>query len=164
MITKELEIIRQAILNETEGYDFYAMAAAKSGAGEAGEAFRQLASEELKHIDWLKDLYLELKKDSSGSFEWTSMEEPPDSPEIFSWKNAGLEKGSLAVSVLGIGIQLERAAIEFYEKAGRETTIPAAKKLFDVLIKWEYQHLSQFQQDYDMLREEWWERQGFSPS
>ena len=49
----ELKIIRQALLNEQEGYDFYTLAAQQAENPEAKEAFTNLAAEELNHINWL---------------------------------------------------------------------------------------------------------------
>jgi rubrerythrin len=51
MNSKELDIIKQAILNEIEGYEFYKMAAKQSGSKESEEAFNELANEELKPAD-----------------------------------------------------------------------------------------------------------------
>lgn len=162
MVANELKIIRQALLNEQEGYDFYSLAAGQAGSAEAKEAFEQLALEEKKHIDWLLALYRSIK-DNSGNFDPSIYEEPP-APGLYNWKNIGRESGSLAVSVFGIGINLEKAAIDFYSSAAARTQLPAARELYQKLIRWENQHLEQFQQDYDTLREEWWDKQGFSPA
>jgi rubrerythrin len=163
MTREELFVIRQAVLSETEGYDFYMMAAAKTPDQEAKQAFEQLAMEEQKHIDWLKDLYEKISKDNVGAFDANSLEDPPP-PRLFKWSNAARESGTLAVSVFGIGIQMEKAAIDFYTKAAENTAIPQAKALYEKLVKWEYEHMRQFEKDYDELKEDWWEKQGFSPA
>ena len=163
MTKEELFVIRQAVLNETEGYDFYMMAAAKTSDPEAKGAFEQLALEEQKHIDWLKDLYEKIAKDDVAAFDISTLEDPPP-PRLFNWSNAARETGTLAVSVFGIGIQMEKAAIDFYTKAAEKTTIPQAKTLYETLVKWEYEHMTQFEKNYDSLKEDWWEKQGFSPS
>ncbi|MTI94011.1 MAG: rubrerythrin [Firmicutes bacterium] len=163
MTIDELQILRQAILNEQEGYDFYSLAAAQTDLEEAREAFGQLAAEELKHIEWLRDLYGKIKANDPESFDLSKVEQPP-APGLYDWQNIGRESGSLAVSVFGIGINMEKAAIDFYSRAAEKTQLPAARELYKILIRWENQHLEQFQQDYDTLREEWWEKQGFTPS
>lgn len=163
MTKDELQVVRQAVLNETEGYNFYMMAAGQASDPEAKEAFKQLALEELKHIDWLKELYNKLATGNVSAFDVDQLEDPPPA-ELFTWANAARESGTLAVSVFGIGIQMEKAAIDFYTKAAENTSIPQAKALYQTLIKWEYEHLHQFEKDYDELKEDWWQKQGFSPS
>lgn len=163
MTAKELKIIRQAVLNEQEGYEFYMLAAGKAPSDEAREAFEQLAAEEQKHIDWLLTLYRSIRDNKPGFFDPANYEEPP-APGLYDWRKIGRESGSLAVSVFGIGINLEKAAVDFYTSAAEQTELPEAKALYEKLIRWENQHLDQFQQDYDTLREEWWDKQGFSPS
>ncbi|MDZ7672061.1 MAG: ferritin family protein [Halanaerobiales bacterium] len=61
MANKELEVIKEAILNENEGYQVYMMAAEKIDKEEISESFKKLAKEELKHIDWLKELYQDME-------------------------------------------------------------------------------------------------------
>lgn len=162
-INKELTIIRQALLNEHEGQDFYTLAAKEATLDEARDAFESLAAEEQKHIDWLLDLYQSIKENRMENFDPSEYQEPP-SPGLHNPKVIGRESGSLAVSVFGIGINLEKAAIDFYTAAAEKTTLPAAKDLYQLLIRWETQHLEQFEQEYDQLKEEWWDKQGFSPS
>jgi len=163
MTANELKIIRQALLNEQEGIDFYNLAAEKAASPEAKEAFSQLAAEEQKHIDWLLALYRSIKANKLSEFDASEYEEP-SAPDLYNWQTIGRESGSLAVSVFGIGINLEKAAIDFYTAAAEQTQFPEAKALYQKLIRWENQHLEQFQRDYDSLREEWWDKQGFSPS
>ena len=108
-------------------------------------------------------MYESITNNNPDSFDLSTVEDPP-APGLYNWKNIGRESGSLAVSVFGIGINMEKAAIDFYAKAAQETELPVARELYQLLVKWESQHLEQFQQDYDVLKEDWWEKQGFSPS
>lgn len=163
MTNNELKILRQALINEQEGVSFYTMAAGQAKDKEAEAAFRELAAEEQMHIDWLLGLYRSICDDRIESFDPSEFEEPP-APVKYDWTTIGRESGSLAVSVFGIAINLEKAAIDFYTEAAKTTELPAAKALYEKLIRWEYQHLEQFQREYDNLRDEWWEQQGFSPA
>jgi len=158
----ELRIIRQALLNELEAHDFYTLAAGQAASPEAREAFEDLAAEEQKHIDWLRDLYKNITGNTIQDFD-PSFEEP-SSPGLHNLDVIGRESGSLPVSVFGIGVNLEKAAVDYYSAAAEQTQLPAAKKLYQLLIRWEKQHLDQFQREYDRLREEWWDQQGFTPS
>lgn len=158
----ELEVIKQAILNELEGYNFYMLAAEKQSNPETKQAYLHFAKEEEKHAAWLKKLYKSISEDASVA-DFTGLEEAA-SPHIFNWNTAGTESGSLAVSVFGIAIGMERAAADFYKKAAQDTSIAAAKNLYLNLAKWEEDHLASFEKHYESLKEEWWEQQGFSTS
>ncbi|MDD4769452.1 MAG: rubrerythrin, partial [Eubacteriales bacterium] len=64
----------------------------------------------------------------------------------------------------GIGVNMEKAAIDFYTAAAEQSQLPAAKRLYNNLIMWENQHLEKFLSEYESLKQDWWERQGFSPA
>lgn len=160
MLKKDIEVFKQAILNEVEGYEFYKMAAYNTTDEEVKKAFLNLANEELKHIEWLKDAFKKLSGNAEDQSTLAMIENPP-SPQIFKWENLQTKNASLAVSVLGIGIEMERASVKFYENAMIETPYEAAKQLFDVLAKWEKVHLEQFSRGYDALIKDWWSDQGF---
>lgn len=162
MIKKELDVISQAILNEVEGYEFYRMAADQAGTSESKEAFLELANEELKHVEFLKALFDKVKNSSDDDLSLALGAKPP-SPEIYDWKKVGKPYADLAMSVFGVGIQLEKASIEFYEKAKADTEVEEARKLYDLLIKWEHVHLEQFTEQYNIYKEDWWYDQGFAP-
>ena len=162
MHKEELDIIAQAILNEVEGYEFYRMAANQAGTGESKEAFLELANEELKHVEFLKALFDRIKNDKTEDIK-LALETPPPSPNIYNWSKIDKEFTSLAMSVFGIGIQMEEASIVFYEDAKSKTKFDEAKKLFDLLIKWEKVHLEQFVEQYNMHKENWWADQSFAP-
>ncbi|MDD2282152.1 MAG: ferritin family protein [Eubacteriales bacterium] len=163
MLIHELKIIRQALLNEQEGYDFYTLAANQVESQEAKEAFSQLAAEEQKHIEWLREMYKQLAANNPDGFDFTNIADPP-APGLYTKKNIGRESGSLAVSVFGIGVNMEKAAIDFYTAAAEQSQLPAAKRLYNNLIMWENQHLEKFLSEYESLKQDWWERQGFSPA
>lgn len=162
MIKKELDVITQGILNEVEGYEFYKLAAEQAGTNESKEAFLELANEELKHVEFLKALFDKVKnsKDDDASLAFDAK---PPSPDIYNWKKVDKQFSNMAMAVFGIAIQLEKASIEFYENAKAKTEIKEARELYDLLIKWEYVHLEQFTEQYNIYKEDWWYDQGFAP-
>lgn len=162
MLRKEMDTIKQAIINEIEGFEFYQMAAKHAGTEESAAAFMELAAEELKHADYLRQLFDSIKNDREDDFKLAFLENPP-SPNIYNWKKVGNKYTSLAMSVFSIGIQMEQASIDFYEEAKRNTENKQARKLYDLLIKWERVHLEEFTAQYNMYKEEWWVHQGFAP-
>jgi len=162
MHNDELNVIKQAILNEVEGYEFYNMAAKQAGTEESKEAFQELANEELKHADYLRQLFDKIKNSSEDDFKLSFLVNPP-SPNIFDWKKVDKKYTSLAISVFGIGMQMEKMSIEFYENAKKNSSFEEAKKLYDLLIGWEKVHLQQFTKQYNIYKEDWWNDQEFAP-
>ena len=73
------------------------------------------------------------------------------------------ENASLAVSVFGIAIQMERESIKFYNSASQDTDNKNLKAFYNPLSLWEQKHLDQFADEYEKLKEEWWDKQGFEP-
>ncbi len=162
MNKEELKIIKQAILNEIEGYEFYKMASEKEKNKEGKQALLELANEELKHVEYLKELFDKIKIGKEEDFELAFISNPP-SPNIIDWKKLKSQNHSLAVSVFGIGIQIEKAAVDFYEDAMNRTHNKLAKKLYQLLVSWEKVHLEQFTDAYNYHKEEWWSEQGYAP-
>lgn len=163
MNIKELQVLKQAIINEVEGAEFYKLAASKEGISEeVKNEFLYLAEEEIKHIEWLKTLFEKVKDDKEDEFN-LSIIEPLPSPRIFSWDKLDRESATIAVSVFGIAIQTETAAVEFYENAAKNTTLEKARKLYTVLASWEKLHVETFSKEYENLLEEWWAHQNYAP-
>ncbi len=162
MKERELTLIKQAILNEIEGYEFYKMAANQTKSPESKNALLALADEEFKHSTYLKELFNQIKK-QGDEFALAFLSDIP-SPGIYRFseikENAHL---SLAVTIFSIGMEMEKASIKFYENAFEESELPEARKLYEILIAWEKTHLEQFQTEYNKHREEWWNEQSFAP-
>ncbi|NLC04140.1 MAG: ferritin family protein, partial [Tissierellia bacterium] len=118
--------------------------------------------EELKHVEYLQKLFDSIKTGVEDDIR-LAFEASPPSPDIYNWAKVDKEFTSLAMSVFGIGIQMEKASIEFYENAKKNTQFEEGKKLFDLLIKWEHVHLQQFTDQYNIYKEDWWADQGFAP-
>ena len=160
-VQNELEILKTAILNEAEGYQFYTMAALRAEDPLVKEAFRHLAAEEQQHEQWLRKMYTEI---ITGRPAAEPAPGAVPSPHIFRQENVGLESGSLEISVYKIGILMEMASLQFYRDAAARTDNEALRKLLLHLAAWEDSHLEALQKIYEVLKEEWWERQGFSPA
>jgi rubrerythrin len=161
---EELAIISQAILNEVEGREFYLMASAQATSNGTQQAFLELANEERKHEEYLKKLWNELSGGSELDIESvleTGIEIP--SPKIYQWGKVDKDSISSTMSVFSVGMQMEQHSVKFYEDAKSKLSSRAGKELFDLLIKWENVHLTQFNEQYKLLKEEWWSYQEFAP-
>lgn len=164
MYKEELAIIAQAILNEVEGYEFYMMASERSTSEGTKEAFVELANEEMKHAEYLRKLWSQIS--NGGDIKIDNILDSGvviPSPEIYRWDKVSKNDTSVAMSVFGIGMQMEKSSIDFYENAKEKVKSSASKELFDILLGWEKVHLLQFSEQYGILKEDWWAEQGFAP-
>jgi rubrerythrin len=161
MYTGELEILKQAILNEHEGYQFYRMAAEKAVDDEVRNVFESMAEEEKRHEEWLRKAYGHMLENKPPIVEPFSVEQA-DSPGIFSEKRI-MHQG-LEVSALHVGVMMEKLSIEHYKEALEKTRVEALGNLYSKLARWEQEHLDKLEKAYDFAREEWWEKQNFSPA
>lgn len=162
MTQTELKLLKKAILNEVEGYEFYKLAAQGTTNKETADTFMLLAREEEKHVEWLQGLLGELSDDKNVAFEMASIEMPP-SPEIFRWDKIQEEDAHRALTVFSIGLQMEKASAEFYEAGEKEAENEKLKKLFNILAKWEWAHYNQFMREHEILMDMFWSEQGYSP-
>lgn len=162
MKNDELKLIRQAIINEIEGYEFYKMAKEHAVEKTVKEAFETLAEEERKHVEWLTELMNHIHAEKTDSFNLSMVDNPP-SPGIFKWDNIDRKNAGLAVSVFGIGMQMEEASVKFYLHAADESRNEDAKALYRILAAWEQAHYEQFMGEYETLTHEYWSNQGFAP-
>jgi len=158
----EIQQVKQAILSEVEGYEFYKLAMEQAKDDKVKAAFNELAGEELKHVEWLNQLFDKLKEDEGDAFKLANIPNPP-SAEIFKWDNVDRNNAGIALSVYSIGMQMEKASVQFYKEAADKTEYDEAKKLYKILAQWEQVHYDQFAQEYENLKEFWWADQGFSP-
>jgi rubrerythrin len=157
----ELQILKKAILNEMEGQQFYIIAAQLVEDLDTKQALLHLAQEEERHRTWLEELYQNIS--SGENINLTALEKDA-TPGIFEPEKVKPEAGSIEVSVFRIGILMEKASMEYYRQAAQEAQNPEVKELCQRLATWETGHLKMLEETYDYLREEWWDKQGFSPA
>ena len=162
MKSNELKILKTALLNEEEGANFYQLASDNSTDPDVKNAFLSLAKEEKLHSQWLLDLMQSINKEEVPRLDLTDSEAV--SPQIFNLSKASGKQNIMEVSVFHIGILMEKASMDYYRKAAGDTDIPEAKKIYEILAKWELHHLEQLEKVYDTLSDNWFEQQGFSPA
>ncbi len=160
------EGLRVAMLTESDGHSFYKMASLTVEDEQGRKMLELLATEELRHFQWLKHQRDNLKE--KGEFdEDMSIPSPEDvkgARSIFSpaLRNR-LDKAQLEMSVLSIGMQLELNSIKYYEELAGKETLPAAKKFFQMLVDWEKFHYKTLCDHFEELKEDYWAKAGFSP-
>lgn len=160
----EVEILRQAMLNEVEGAEFYKLSADKFVPSSTKDALLDLARQEEEHIEYLRSLSEKLIDDSrSINFDPETLKKEVPSPGIFNWDKVDKDLVRLAVTVFSVGLNMEKDSVKFYEEAKEQVESAESKELFDILVKWEQSHVDTLQKQYDIYQQEWWNMQNFEP-
>lgn len=159
IFSSELNIVKQAILNEIESINFFKMSSEQLG-GEAKDVFLSLAHQSEEHVDYLNKLKSNIEKDES-----TVIEKIKSSLEgkTFEWGKVDPENATMVLSVFNLGMNIKKVNIKFYEKAAARSEVPEAKGLYKELAYWENFQLTQIAKQYEELKSEWWSDQSYAP-
>lgn len=156
--SKNLEVIKLAILNEVEGYQFYKMYSEKVSSPEVSRTFMDIANEELEHIEYLKKLTTNSKEEN---LQMAQVEVPP--PGIFKFSTLTPAELSLALAAFSIATKMEDDSQKFYAEAAGKAQTEEEKALFEKLQAWETQHRDSFEAKYQELKDDWWADNAFAP-
>lgn len=159
IFSSELNIVKQAILNEIESINYFKMSSEQLG-GEAKDVFLSLAHQSEEHVDYLNKLKSNIEKDES-----TVIEKIKSSLEgkTFEWGKVDPENATMVLSVFNLGMNIKKVNIKFYEKAAARSEVPEAKGLYKELAYWENFQLTQIAKQYEELKNEWWSDQSYAP-
>ncbi|MFU2157730.1 MULTISPECIES: ferritin family protein [Caldisericum] len=158
-----LEILKAAMEVELDGINLYKTAAEKTEDRQAKEVFLFLAQEEGKHYRYLKELHDAIK--NKTNFDVNSIPKPSLTfKRIFSEDFLNNLKGkNYEFSAISTGMILEKNSILFYKEQAEKAHDPKVKYLFEELMKWEEEHLNMLTNEYNDLKERFWQVNDFSP-
>ena len=163
-----LEVVKNAIRVENDGYQFYRLAEEKTKDAKGKEVFASLAKDETNHMEILKSLYKKIKEEGKFKFDevkdmkhilGTTTESPIFSKEF----KQRLNQAHFEMTALSIGILLEKDSIGFYKKSAQETENKDVKMLFKYLADWEGEHLRALVNQQKFLQEDYWTDARFYP-
>lgn len=161
MFKEEKEVLKTAIINEQEGYQFYLLASEKAESQELKTLFTGLAAEEAVHEKWLRKAYQDII--TNAGIDLNPEETRNASPHIFTAEKMK-GGGGLLVSALHVGVLMEKESMDFYRNAAARTSNGSLADMLLRLAEWEKAHLDFLENAYDWARNEWWDSQGFSGS
>jgi len=147
-----VDAIREAIKLEINGKAVFNHAAEVTHNELGKKMFRKLAEDETKHLDTFSQLFSEV----IGGEDWKKFVDK----EILQGRSSLIEELAPRMKKEGrageleairIGMELERKAIDFFEKSAKEATDPKAKEIFDKICEEEKLHYDLLQAEYDSL-------------
>jgi rubrerythrin len=151
------KIYEYALQREQEGYRFFKNNADTATHAAAKEIFQKLAEEELKHIEYIKDLMENPQEEAGKSkapFDQGNWFESRADKELLD--QTLIESMIPDVAVLRTAYLIEHDLSEFYEMAAQKST-GMAELAFSQLAQWERNHEAFFKELHDRVFQEYTE-------
>jgi len=161
-----LASLRQAMLSERDGFQFYSMAAKQAEDRGAADLFEQLANDERHHFDALQREYRSVLDTGAWNpnIAWDAPGDPDNAGPIFSDDFARRIQGRhLEMAALSIGILLEKQSFEFYTRQAETAEDENVRAFFNELALWEQGHYQILLREDEALKEQYWSENRFSP-
>jgi rubrerythrin len=161
-----LDILRKAYQIEVDGYTFYSMTADRADKPAVQELFGKLAQDEVQHQAFLRSV---LKNYHDKGIEAFSLGIVLPDFRVFSEKvftdrfREQAEGAAFEMAALSVGMTLEKNAVAYFSGAVRNASEPEVRQFYQFLADWEQQHLNALSSLSETIREDFWEKSGFSP-
>ncbi|MGQ9708488.1 MAG: ferritin family protein [bacterium] len=157
--------LKEAMIAERTGVEFYTTAAEKSTDPQGKEVFSQLAEEEKRHLDYLRRQFDNLFNNSPFEpLNDKSGIDPTQVSPIFSKElKERVKSAHWEMTALSVGLALEQASIDRYRALAERAEQPELREFFNGLRRWEEGHAAALQKQYNYLRESYWQQSGFAP-
>jgi rubrerythrin len=162
---KLLEAVKQALMLEINGFQFYQVAAERCSNPVARQMFEELARDETQHR-------AELERQFRSILQENRWRPPPRSkkpdlrfkdPVIDQSLKKNIEGAWFDFAALQIGVMLEKRTLDHYRNQRSCTEDPELKALYTWLTEWEEGHLDRLMTLERAMREEIWNEAGFWP-
>lgn len=149
-----INVMREAIKLEINGRSFFEHAAEITHNNLGKKMFEKLASDEIAHLKTFGEIFATLV----GKDDWKQCveeEKRADSGLIEELqarvaKQTKQERAS-ELEAIRIGMELERKAIDFFDKSAQETDDPKHKDIFNKIADQERLHYDLLQAQYDSV-------------
>jgi rubrerythrin len=163
-----MEVVKDAIRVENDGYQFYRVAEEKIEDPKGKEVFASLAKDETNHMQILKSLYQSIKEKGEYKFDEIKdikhiLETTSESPIFSKEFKERVEQVQFEMAAFSVGILLEKNSIEFYTKSAQQSKDKDVKMLFNYLADWEGEHLRALVQQQKFLQQDYWTEARFYP-
>jgi len=161
-----LKGLLSAMRAEHEGFHFYSMAARNTEDEKGKAVFNQLADDEREHLAFLKAQYTAMQEKGAPDQSVTLGDKvvlKGTSPIFSDALKSRVTEAHFEMTALSIGIQLELDALKHYKALSDEADDAFVKWFFLQLSEWESLHYEALLKQQEMLRDDYWAGNGFSP-
>ncbi|UCF98631.1 MAG: ferritin family protein [Spirochaetaceae bacterium] len=162
--TKEIEVLKTALLLEKRGRAFYQRVAQDTESQAVRSLFALLAEEEGKHVEYLSKQFASFS--ATGQFLEQEPTEDAHSAvqDILSSEiRRQISAASYEAAAISAAIEMENRAVAVYTGRAEASAEPREKSLYIWLAQWEKGHLRFLAEINDELLEEVWYQSSFWP-
>ncbi len=147
-----INVIREALKLELNGKEFFNRAAELTHNELGKKMFRKLANDEVRHFTTFSRLFTSVLKGDDWK-EHIKEEELKSESEVIEELISRMRREESASEIEGIriGMELEKKAIDFFEKSAKEVSDPDAKEIFKKICDEERFHYDLLQAQLDSL-------------
>ncbi|PID26963.1 MAG: hypothetical protein CR982_07900 [Candidatus Cloacimonadota bacterium] len=161
--SKTLITLKQGILLEKRGMEFFRTIACQVKDPKVKEFFNEMAEEEVVHLKFLTDLYNSLSK--TGEFDSSVLERAKTTEiadHVLDEDMIGkIEAASFESAAIDAAINFEKKAIELYSKRAAECEDEKEKEFYTYLANWEGDHLKDLEDISEELKNKVWNDNSF---
>ena len=162
--TKEIEVLKTALLLEKRGRAFYQRVSKDSESPAVSDLFSVMAEEEGKHIEYLSKQFANF----SAKGEFLELDSGVDSrsavQEILSSEiRKQISAAGFEAAAISAAIEMENRAVSVYSARAEASDDPRERELYNWLAQWETGHLKFLAEINDELLEKVWYESGFWP-
>jgi len=166
MIRTATDILKEAILLERRGKEFYSVVAEKSDSKSARQIFEMMAREEDEHIKFLSSQFAHYAKTNKFK-SINNVEEEVDDEIAMRVLSEDFKKevgaASFEAAAISAAIDFETRAVKLYSERAEEATDKNEKEMYLMLAKWEMGHQKSLHELSDSLKEDIWNDNNFWP-
>ena len=157
--------LKEAILTEQTGVQFYTVEAGNTTDVQGREVFQQLARDEAEHQQWLRRQYGHLVEGTP----WEEMKPMSHaglsgpSPIFSDALRSRIGEAHWEMTALSVGLALEEATVIRYRQLAQAADQPEVRRFFEELKKWEESHAEALSRQSNLLKESYWREARFAP-
>jgi len=160
------DILKEAILLERRGKEFYSAVAEKSDSKSARRIFEIMAEEEDEHIKFLSVQFAHYSK--TNEFQTVGkVEEDADDEIAMKVLSEEFKKevgaASFEAAAISAAIDFETRAVKLYSDRANEATDQNEKEMYTMLANWEMGHQKSLHELSESLKEDIWNDNNFWP-
>jgi rubrerythrin len=150
-----MSVIKESIRLEINGRTFFQHAAEVTHNKHGKKMFQKLAQDEEGHLKAFGELFSAV----IGNDEWKKCVDEEETKGTAALienlktkvEKEGKEESASELAAIRIGMDLERQAIDFFKKSGKETNDPKAHEIFNRIAGEERIHYDLLQAQYDSV-------------
>ena len=162
--TKEIEVLKKALLLERQGRAFYQRVSKDSESQAVSSLFAIMAEEEAQHIEYLSEQFASFS--ANGEF----LQKEPEGGDqtavqaiLSSEIRNQISAASYEAAAISAAMEMENRAVSVYSERAAASDDPGERKLYAWLAQWETGHLKFLAEINDQLLEEVWYESSFWP-